>query len=372
MTAPLGGRTGVVARRVLRQIARDRRTLAMLVMQPLVIMAVFGYSFGGEVRGARVTVANLDRGTVGADVLDHVDAEKVTLALVETEAEVERAMLSGSASVGVVIPANFTRNLDSAATPEARTAFLVVYKDNTNPQVTGAALEALTDAFADALEARTGRDPAFDLDERVVFGAEDPRSLEFFVPGIAAFSIFQLGSLLTVVSIVKERTQGTLPRLMASPIRRHELVLGYTAAFSLFSVIQASAVLGVATFVFRVPVRGSFLLALVVTTLVGIVALGFGILVSGLAKNEFQAVQAVFFLSFPNLFLAGIFAPLEAMPAPVRPFSSAVPLTYAVHALRETINHGAGPAAIAPDLLVLGGFAAVFLGGAVLLFGRRG
>lgn len=368
----IGGRTGVVVRRVLRQIARDRRTLAMLVMQPLIIMAVFGYAFGGEVRDARVAVANLDRGTLGQDVLDHLDREEVALTLVASAAEVEDAMREGRVTVGVVIPVNFTRNLESGTSRGGgETAFLTIYQDNTNPQVTAAAQAAFADAFAEALEARFDREPAFEFDERVVYGEEDPRSLEFFVPGIAAFSIFQLGSLLTVVSIVKERTLGTLPRLLASPIRRHELVLGYATAFGLFSVVQASAVLGVATLVFRVPVRGSLPLALAVTTLVGVVALGFGILVSGLAKSEFQAVQAIFLVSFPNLFLAGIFAPVEAMPEAVRPFSRMVPLTYAADALRAIINRGAGGGTVAAEILVLAGFAAAFLAGAMLLFGRR-
>lgn len=369
----IGGRTAVVVRRVLRQIARDRRTLAMLVMQPLVIMAVFGYAFGGEVTDARVGVANLDRGTMGDDILDEVDGEKVRIVHHATAAEVEEAMRDGSVTVGIVIPANFTRNLEAASSPAGGdTAFLTIYLDNTNPQVTAAAQGAFADAFADALEKRFDRDPAFAFDERVVYGEVDARSLEFFVPGIAAFSIFQLGSLLTVVSIVKERTMGTLPRLMTSPIRRHEIVLGYAAAYGVFSVVQAAAVLGVATLVFRVPVRGSLLLALLVTTLVGVVALGFGILVSGLARNEFQAVQSSFFLTFPNLFLAGIFAPVEAMPPAVRPFSRLVPLTYAVDALRATVNRGAHLGAIAFDLVVLAAFAAAFLVGAMFLFGRRG
>lgn len=360
-----------MVRRVLRQILRDRRTLAMIVMQPLVIMAVFGYAFGGEVRDARVAVANLDRGTIGEEILGQVDAEKVRLLHLETAAEVEAAMREGRVTVGVVIPVNFTRSLEAASSPGGGgTAFLTIYQDNTNPQVTAAAQLAFADAFADALEARTGREASFAFDERVVYGSEDARSLEFFVPGIAAFSILQLGSLLTVVSIVKERTLGTLPRLLASPVRRHELVLGYATAYGLFSVVQAAAVLGVATLVFQVPIRGSLLLALLVTTLVGVVALGFGILVSGIAKNEFQAIQSVFFLSFPNLFLAGIFAPIEAMPEPVRPFSRIVPLTYAVDALRATINRGAGVGAIASELLVLAGFATAFLLGATLLFGR--
>jgi len=361
----------VVTARVLTQLRRDKRTLAMIVVQPVVIMAVFGYAFGGDVSDVRVGVANLDRGTLASRVLDGLDTTTVTVVPFGTGAEAEAAMRGGAVSMAVVFPANFTRNFESGSTQDPEVVVIEVYRDNANPQVTGAALEAFTDALVDAIEEETDRPAGVALDERILYGAEDARALDFFVPGIAAFAIFQLGSMLTVVAIVKERTLGTLPRILASPIRRWEIVAGYTAAFALLSLVQAGSVLAVATLIFRVSIAGSVLLALVATTLVGIAALGFGILVSGLARSEFQAIQSVFLVVFPMLFLSGVFAPAEAMPAFLRPVMAVIPLAYAVRALRGIISYGAGLDAVGLDLLVLAAFGAAFLLIATFSFGRK-
>lgn len=361
----------VVANRVLRQLVRDRRTLAILVIQPIVIIAVFGYAFGGDVTDARVGIANLDRGTLGGRVLERLDPETVDVVRYATGAEAEAALRRGDVLVALVIPSNFTRNFETLSAADPETPVIEVYEDNTNPQVTGAVLEALSDALEEAVEDETGRDAGIEIDERVVFGREEARNLDFFTPGIAAYATFQLGSMLTVVTIVKERTLGTLPRVLASPARRWEVVFGYTAAFTILSVVQSALILAIATFVFRAPAEGSLALALVSTMLVGMVALGFGILVSGLARSEFQAVQSVFLFSFPMLFLSGVFAPAESLPALLRPLMRAVPLSYAVHALREVLNHGRGVATIGGDLVVLGAFALVFLAVATVTFGRK-
>jgi len=359
----------VVTRRVLRQLARDKRTVAILILQPLLIMAIFGYAFGGDVTGARVAVANLDRGTLASKVMEHLDHEVIAVVPFETELAVEQAVRRQEVRMGVVFPLNFTRNLEAGGGD--RTAYLVIYKDNTNPSVTAAAEGEFLEAFADALEEEFDTRGAFDVDERVVFGGDDPESLEFFVPGIAGFTIFILSAFLTVVAVVKERTMGTLNRILVAPIKRTEVVLGYTIAFGSFSVLQALFVLGIATFVFGIPVRGSLALGLIVTTIVGFMGMGLGILISGVAESEYQAVQAVQLLVFPNMFLAGIFTPFEALPEFIRWASAVVPLTYAVRTLRAVINHGAGVGGVAGDLAILLVFAGVFFAAGAWSFGRQ-
>lgn len=366
-------RTFVVARRVLRQMRRDKRTAAMIVIQPIIMLTIFGYAFGSDVNGVAVAVANLDRGHLGAEVLERVDPEVADVVLYGSEAEVELAVRRQEARVGVVFPTNFTRNFDSAGTPDMRTTYLVYYADNTNPSITGGVKATFLDAFTWAVENRTHDAPrAFQVDERIVFGPSEGKSIDFMLPGIVAMTVFMIGAMLTVVSIVKERASGTLPRILASPARGVEVVLGFAVAFAVFSLFQAVSVLLIATFLFDVAIQGAVALALVTTLLISVAALGLGILLSGLSKNEFQATQSVMLITFPSMFLAGIFAPLEAMPAWVRPLTKLIPLTYAVDAERAVINHGAGLLDIAPDLLVLATFAAVFLGLGAWSFTRRG
>lgn len=364
----------VVAKRVLRQMRRDRRTVAMILVQPIVMLTIFGYAFGSDVAGVEVAVANLDRGSLGADVLERLDPEVVDIVLYGSEGEVELAVERQDASVGIVFPVNLTRNFASAGMSDMRTAYVLYYADNTNPSVTGGVKTALLDAFTWAVENRTDDAPAaFAIDERVVFGPDDGgQSLDFMLPGIVAFTVFMIGSMLTVVSIVKERSSGTLPRILASPVTGVQVVLGFAAAYAVFSLLQAIAVLLIAVLLFDVTIQGNVALALVATLLVSVTALGLGILLSGLSKNEFQATQSVMLVAFPSMFLAGIFAPLEAMPAWVQPLSRLVPLTYAVEAERAIINHGAPLTEVLVPLGVLAAFAAFFLGLGAWAFSRKG
>ncbi|HLE96235.1 MAG TPA: ABC transporter permease, partial [Candidatus Thermoplasmatota archaeon] len=105
-----------MTRRVLRQLRRDRRTIAMILVQPIIMMAIFGYALGGDVTEAPVAVANLDRGRLGGEVIARVDPEVVEFVTYTSEAEVERAVRAQEVRVGVVFPVNFTRNFDSGAT----------------------------------------------------------------------------------------------------------------------------------------------------------------------------------------------------------------------------------------------------------------
>lgn len=364
-------RTLVVTRRVLRQMARDKRTAAMIVLQPIVMLAVFGYAFGTDVNGVVVAVAVLDQGDVSADVLERVDPEVLTLVTYATEAEVERAVREQEARVGVVFPANFTSDLAATTTSPRDPARLVYYADNTNPSVTGGVRAEFLKALDAAAEARGGIRRPLTLDERVVFGSAEGRSIDFMLPGIVAMTVFLIGAMLTVVSIVKERVSGTLQRILASPARGLEVVAGFALAFATFSLAQAVTVLTISVVLFDVHVEGSIFLALFTTLLVSVTALGLGILLSALSKNEFQATQSVMLVAFPSMFLAGIFAPIEAMPAWVRPLTKAIPLSYAVTAEREVINHGAGLADVGGSLVTLAAFAAAFLALGAWSFTRR-
>ncbi len=364
-------RTLVVAKRVLRQLGRDRRSIAVVLMQPILIMGIFGYAFGGDVTDAKVALANLDRGTLASDVLANVDASVIRFIVYETETEVERAVRAQTANVGIVFPMNFSGNMRSLGTPGADTAYVIIFEDNTNPQITGAVLEEILDALDKTLEDEFDTSGSFALDERPIFGGEEASSLEFLTPGVAAYAIFMLGTMLTVVAVVKERTIGTIDRVLASPAKRSEVVFGYALAYGLFSLAQAASVLLIAVLLFGVTIAGSVLLALAAATLVGFSALGLGILLSGIARNEQQATQSVFLVAFPALFLAGVFAPLESLPAFFRPFAQVVPLTYAVRALRGIINYGFGFQEVAADLAILAAFAISFLAGAALSFGRK-
>jgi len=171
--------------------------------------------------------------------------------------------------------------------------------------------------------------------------------------------------MLTSISIVRERTAGTLTRLLVAPIRPWQVTLGYTAAFTAIALFQVGELFLVSTLLFGIRFAGSPAWVALIIVLFTVGLQGIATLLSTIARNEFQAMQFLLFLLIPSLMVSGVFWPLEAMPAAMRPLSYASPLTYANTALRRVMLTGFGPSEILLELSVLAGFAVVMLALAV-------
>jgi len=167
--------------------------------------------------------------------------------------------------------------------------------------------------------------------------------------------------LLTLVSFVGERTSGTLLRMLATPLRERDIVLGYASAFSVVGILQSAILLLVGILAFHIIIVGNVLFAFVVIALLAVVSQALGILLSSFAKRESQVIQFLPFVLLPTFLLAGIFWPLEAIPSWLRPFSYLVPPTYAVDACRSVMLRGWGLGRIWIDIVALMGFAVAFL-----------
>jgi ABC-2 type transport system permease protein len=161
--------------------------------------------------------------------------------------------------------------------------------------------------------------------------------------------------------LVRERRDGTLERILTSPTRKMEIVLGYMFAFSVISALQSTLVLTLAVLLFNLTIRGSILLAYAVIVLFAMGSLSMGIALSVLAKTELQAVQFVPMIIFPSIILGGILIPIETMPVWLQVFSYFIPMTYSTLALRDVMVKGADIAAISGYVLALFLFLALML-----------
>ncbi len=208
------------------------------------------------------------------------------------------------------------------------------------------------------------------VDTVAIYG-EDAKFMDFFVPGIMAFVVYMITTLLTLVTFVGERTSGTLQRMLATTLSERDIVLGYAAAFSLIGMGQAMLLLLVGILVFDITVVGNVFLAFLVIALLAVVSQALGILLSSTAKREAQAIQLLPFVILPAFLLSGIFWPIEAIPAWLRPLSYLVPPTYAVDASRAVMLKGYGIGKIWIDIVALLAMAAIFLTLAVLSLSTR-
>jgi ABC-2 type transport system permease protein len=174
--------------------------------------------------------------------------------------------------------------------------------------------------------------------------------------------------LITSVATLRERTSGTLERLLILPITKLEFILGYASAFGIAALVQAVVVSTVALGPLGLKIAGSQLMLIVVAIIDALLGMSIGIFVSSFAKTEFQAVQFLPAILFPQLLLSGLLAPREGMPSILRVISDYLPLTYAVDATEKVI---AGQGSLAPDFWLLALFLVSLLGAGALTLKRK-
>jgi ABC-2 type transport system permease protein len=206
--------------------------------------------------------------------------------------------------------------------------------------------------------------PKVDVAVSSLYGNGDLGPLDLLGGPFIGLVVFFLVYVVTSVSFLRERSLGTLERLMATPLRRPEIVAGYLLGFGLVAIIQAAEVLAFGLLVLGIYNAGSVPLIFGLLLLLSVGAVSLGIFLSTFARSEFQAVQFIPLVVVPQILLSGIIVPVADEPSWLQPISNALPLTYAVDALRDVMLRGSGLAEIGLQVAVLAGFVVVVLAAA--------
>jgi ABC-2 type transport system permease protein len=365
-----------VTKRIFRGLRNDKRTIALMFIAPILAMCVFGVAFSGDVKDVHVAVVNQDEGyqpsgipvlvSISKMIIANFDKDVLKVDYVDTEDEGVQRVQKGGAYGVIVFPEHFTRDIYSKMqNPSSSVSTTIeVRLDKSNVNVANAIAKAVSDAVLKTME-DTGNAAPISVDADNAIYGKGAKFMDFFVPGIMAFVVFLLTTLLTLISFVGERTSGNLERLQATPLRASEIVIGYAIAFSIIGMLQSILLLVIGVTVFNIMIVGHIALAFLVIALLAVVSLSLGILLSSLAKREAQAIQFFPLIVLPTFLLAGIFWPVEAIPSWLRPLSYAIPPSYAVDATRSVMLRGWGIGGIWIDIVALFGFAVAFLSLAV-------
>ncbi|HXA43289.1 MAG TPA: ABC transporter permease [Candidatus Solibacter sp.] len=343
-----------ITRRLLQQFRRDRRTLAVVFVAPVVILSLLGYVLRGGGSGPKVDLVVEDSGALATAVADHV-AHDWDITVSRTDLATARSDLDTNAIAGYVrLPAGFS---DNALRSRVVAPEVIVQGDEPGPATT--VIAAMQRATAGALTALvSGPPPRLAPTVTYRYGGPSLDTLDYFGSAFIVFIVFFLVYVITSVSFLRERTQGTLERLMASPLRRSELVLGYMIGFSVLGLAQTAVVMGWSLLVLHIHNAGSPALVFLVVAVTALVAVNLGIMLSSFARTEFQAVQFIPLVIVPQVLLAGTILPISSEPGPLQVISNVLPLTYAGYAMRDVMIRGAG-LDYGPLVLALGVIAAV-------------
>ncbi len=360
------GRIAAVARRIALGFRRDHRSLGLLLVAPLVVLSLVGAVWGSTAQPTPTVVVATDRfalpAPIGGRVIDAFVASDAIAGRRGTYEEGERLVREGTVDAVVWLDGSTLRILIEGSDP-LRTGGI------------GAAVQrALADTVAGlGLGGAAPGIGAAGIELEQLYGGPEYTLLDYIAPVLIAFFAFFFTFLLSAVSFLRERTSGTLERLMATPLRRSELVVGYLAGFSFFALIQALVIIGFTVFVLGVQYRGNLATIFLVEAVLVVGAVSLGLLVSAAARNELQAVQFVPIVLLPQVFLSGLLVPVAELPDSLRPFAAILPLTYANEALKAVMIKGSELAdpLVVRDLAVLVLFGALMAAGAVASIRRE-
>jgi len=350
-----GARVRALAGRIARGFRRDPRSLALLVVVPLTVMILIGYLISDSREPLRV-------GLVGAAVATPfgralADQPGIAVEAVAAQGSGTERVRDGSLDGLVVVGRTGVRVI--VAGEDVRVE---------EPIVRAAAVAV---AEARGTHVATGEFPGVTVVRVELPTNERPTTISYSAPAMVTVFAFLFTFMLTSVAFLRERSSGTLERLLASPIRRSEILSGYLFGFIGFALFQTVLVLGYAIVVLHAQVAGQLWVVLVVLAVMVVGVVNLGITLSFFARNELQVIQFIPLMLLPQVFLGGLFWPVQTLWPPLRWLSALFPMTHAVAALRAVMIAGASLADIAGQLVALVAFAAAMVALGVLVLRRQ-
>ena len=349
-----------IIRKEFIQIRRDPRTLALVLILPVMQLLLLGYAATNDVRNVPLGVFDQDRGPAARALLDAyraADYFRITHD-VDSEAELRKLVDQGRVRAGLIIPPDYSMRLRTRAS-----ASVIFVLDGSDPTVASTALSAsqlIGQAHATRImEERLAKSgatgmavPPIEVRTQIWYNP-DLASTYFMVPGVMGMILYALTSILTATAVVRERERGTIEQLIVTPIRPWELMLGKLLPYVLLALLNTLEVLAIGAFWFKVPVRGDLVLVLLLSCLFLLSGLGIGLLASTAANTQQEAMLIVWMTLLPSLFLSGFFFPLEAMPQALQWLSYLIPLRYYLVIIRSLLIKGVGAGAFGFEILAL-------------------
>jgi ABC-2 type transport system permease protein len=363
-----------VAVKEFRQIARDRRTLLILLFVPGFFLLIYGYALNFDIRNIPLAVQDNDRSSASRDVISaFVNSGYFQLvAEVPRPGDIDAVLDTGDARAVLVIPVAFGREA-AAGRPTAVQVLISGDNANTATTVMGYAVGLVSALSARyEVQGRIGSaGPVLSAETRVWYNPE-LRSTLFLVPGLIAYIAMLTAVVSTALSIVREKEVGTMEQVRMSPVGPLSYVIGKTIPYFVVSLVSALAIVALSMLLFDLPMRGSWLLLLLAISVFLVGALAFGVLVSTIAETQQVAFQVALLTSYlPTLMLSGFIFPISSMPPVLQAITYAVPARYFLIALRAIVLKGVGLAVFWHDILALVIFAAIVLSLASLRLKRE-
>ena len=388
---------------------RNRMELVAFIIMPIFMMIMIGYIFPSEtsLKNIALGVVENDKEELSQDIVTVLEKMKLgdkndNVFLLERPASLEEAkeeLKKGNLNAILVIPEGFSSDIE-----EGRQGILTLIIDQSNPQISSI-LTGMMEKIVDGLASKVAIGKLVEMMMKQLSGGEslpfsstmqsppesvpNPQALvkpfiikteglvpgkqnyfQFMAPGMIIMVVVMAVMMGLAVSITREKELGTLDGILVAPISRLCIILGKALSQATRGLLQGSIVLSLSIFLFGVRIYGSISLVMLLLFLGVFSFIGLGILISALATEQETAMTIMMTLTFPMIFLSGVFFPIEQMPGFMQVISKFLPMTYAIEAMRKVIILGAGVSSLAKELIILTTFGVITLAVAVPAFKR--
>jgi len=356
-------------------ILRDPKSLIIILILPILMMFIFGYSLSFDVNRIKTVIIDYSQSELSRSLIDKFAGDPYQLDVIypgqiNSINPVDRAeemLRTGSIKQFIIIPVNFS----SGYHQEIKQAITAVI-DGSDSNIANIVHQYNEMLLIDFLSEKKGLKNFLTIKTKTYFNPENKSSF-FIIPGLAAVIMMMISALLTSLSVSREKEIGSIELLFISPLGSREIILGKTVPYIFVALLEGAFIILFAKFWFNIPFRGNFLILLVFALLYVITGLSFGITISTLASTQKVAMIATLLATLlPSILLSGFIFPLASLPPVLRSFSYVVPATYFLLIIRGVVLKGAGIHDFIREGLVLLAFSFIFLNIASLKFaGKR-
>ena len=351
-------------------IFRDTRSLAMAFLMPVILLFIFGYGITLDIKSINMGVYDLDKTAESRGLVERFRASGYfdIVGTVESTKETDRLIDRNIAHMVLVVPEGFGGSVKRGEPVDIQAVY-----DGSDANTTSIAMgytEAITSRYS---QSKGAKDPSGQIDLRLrVWYNPELKSRWFIIPGLIAIIMGVISALLTSLTVSREWEQGTMEQLLSTPIHPVELFLGKITPYFFIGMIDVLISVAVGVWIFGVPLRGSFIFLLVVSSLFLVGGLSLGILISTAAKSQLVASQAAFVLTLlPAFMLSGFLYSIENMPVFIQKITYAVQSRYFVTILKDIFLKGNHPLVLIKEILFLCAFAAIVLTAAIKKFKKN-
>ncbi len=352
-------------------IWRDKRTMFILLGMPVVQIIIFGFALTNEVKNSKIAVLDQSKDIVTASLINELDASRYfdVEQNLHSYKEIEAAFRKGKIKLVVVFPNQFNKNLQ-----HVNKSTVQLIADASDPNVANALTNYATAIIMDYQNRITNNAKlpyTIKVETRMLYNPQLKGAYNF-VPGLMAMVLLLVCTMMTAITIVREKETGTMEIMLVSPMKPQLVVFSKAIPYLLLSVINIATILLLSVYVLEVPINGSLSLLVLESVLFTLVSLSLGLLISSVTDSQ----QAAMFISLVGLFLptvllSGFMFPVENMPLPLRTISKIVPASWYYSIVKSVMIKGLGIGGVWKETLVLAGMMVFFLTVAVKRFKIR-